>query len=182
MCFWVFFLIIVLPLRFIWFVLISLGILVKADFAALGCRLGLAVLAFRLTFCFLLILGSLIGGLGINGLSFRLGIGLLGGWLRTAGARRLLSARNGCKPGLYGDTAQRLPIGTGMCILTMVSILATIWFERETTEWLVGLCGTLGLGLGPKLQVRVLANERPEQAQLERQQLLPKDPLRQKIA
>ena len=75
--------IVVVFLRFVWFVLFSLGSLVKVDFAALGCRLGLVILAFRLTFSFLLILGSLVGGLGIGCLSLRHGIGLLGGWLRA---------------------------------------------------------------------------------------------------
>ena len=54
-----------------------------------------SILAFRLTFTLLLVLGALCRNLGFSSLSFELGIGPLGGWLSTAGARRLLSARMG---------------------------------------------------------------------------------------
>ena len=65
--------------------------------AALGCRLSLTVFAFRFALGFLLILGSLIGMICASAaLTFRLSIGpTFRGWLRTAGSRRLLSARTG---------------------------------------------------------------------------------------
>ena len=68
---------------------------IKVDFTTFGCRLGLTLFAFRLTFGFLLILGSLIGSLGIRSSALRLCISLLRGWLHTVRSRRLLSARTG---------------------------------------------------------------------------------------
>ena len=35
-----------------------------------------------------------------------------------------------------------------MRILTIISTLASIWFEKEATDWFVRLCGALGLRLG----------------------------------
>ena len=35
-----------------------------------------------------------------------------------------------------------------LAAITDGSILASIWFEKEATDWLVRLCGTLGFRLG----------------------------------
>ena len=45
-------------------------------------------------------------------------------------------------------TSQTLAIGARMYILAIVSILASVWFEKKSTDWFVGLCRRLGLGLG----------------------------------
>ena len=124
----------------------------KSTSPLLAVGLVLASFAFRLTLSFLLLLGSLDWKSGHQLL-------VLSAWHRASLglALALLDREDCCRRGraqawrLCDSEPHRrtLPIGTRMCMLTIISILASIWLKEESADWFVCVSAApFRLGLG----------------------------------